>query len=150
MEEDDANEGYLPEDLVLAARREEIALVHSEDVYESVPTQDCKDAGKKLLDLMWVDTDKSVDPRSQENRSRLCQRIQDEECERESNKRMDAPLHTSTHARVGALIWSHPGDWITRGSWQDTHGTPGPSRRKAVGGSTLRPRARDTSHRHEM
>ena len=74
MEEDDANEGYLPEDLVLAARREEIALVHSEDVYESVPMQDSKDAGKKLLDLMWVDTDKSVDHRSQENRSRLCAR----------------------------------------------------------------------------
>ena len=30
----DVNEGYLPEDLVLAARREEIAWVHSEGVRE--------------------------------------------------------------------------------------------------------------------
>ena len=36
----DVNGGYLPEDLVLAARREEIAWVHSEGVYEIVPTQD--------------------------------------------------------------------------------------------------------------
>ena len=29
--------GYLPEDLVLAARRENIDWVHSEGVYENVP-----------------------------------------------------------------------------------------------------------------
>ena len=45
---DDVNGGYLPEDLVLAARREEIAWVHSEGVHEIVPMQDCKGAGKKL------------------------------------------------------------------------------------------------------
>ncbi len=59
---DDVNGGYLPEDLVLAARREEIAWLQSEVVYEIVPMQECTDAGKKLLDLIWVDTDKSVDP----------------------------------------------------------------------------------------
>ena len=33
--------------------------------------QECEDAGKKLLELIWVDTDKSVDPAHQEIRSRL-------------------------------------------------------------------------------
>ena len=47
---DDVNGGYLPEDLVLAARREEIDWVHSEGVYEIVPVQECKDAGMKPLD----------------------------------------------------------------------------------------------------
>ena len=59
---DDVNGGYLPEDLVLAASREKIDWVHSEGVYETVPMQECKDAGMKPLDLIWVDTDKSVDP----------------------------------------------------------------------------------------
>ena len=36
---DDVNGGYLPENLVLAARREEIAWVHSEGVYEIVLVQ---------------------------------------------------------------------------------------------------------------
>ena len=54
---DDVNGGCLPEDLVLTARCEEIAWVHSEGVYEIVPMQDWKDAGKKLLELIWVDTD---------------------------------------------------------------------------------------------
>ena len=48
---------YLPEDLVLAARREEIDWVHAEGVYEIIPTQECKDADMKPLDLIWVDTD---------------------------------------------------------------------------------------------
>ena len=59
---DDVNGGYLPEDLVLAARREEIDWVHSEGVCETVPMRECKDAGMKPLDMIWVDTDKSVDP----------------------------------------------------------------------------------------
>ena len=59
---DDVNGGPLPRDLVLAARREEIGWVHSEGVYEIVPMQECRDAGMKPLDLIWVGTDKSVDP----------------------------------------------------------------------------------------
>ena len=58
---DDVNGGYLPEDLVLSARREEIEWAHSEVAYEIVPMQECKDADKKLLELTWVDTDKSVE-----------------------------------------------------------------------------------------
>ena len=50
---DVVNGRYLPDDLVLAARREEIAWVHSEGVYETVPVQKRKDAGKKLLILIW-------------------------------------------------------------------------------------------------
>ena len=69
---DDVNGGYLPEDLVLAARREEIDSVHSEGVYEIVPMQECRDAGMKPLDLIWVD--KTVDPRRKKIRSRLCAR----------------------------------------------------------------------------
>ena len=71
---DGVNGGYLPEDLVLAARREEIDWVHSEFVYEIVPMQECRDAGMKPLDLIWVDTDKSVDPTRKKIRSRLCAR----------------------------------------------------------------------------
>ena len=48
---------------MLAARREQIDSVHSEGVYEMVSMQECRDAGMKPLDLIWVDTDKSVDPR---------------------------------------------------------------------------------------
>ena len=59
---DDVTGGYLPDDFVLAARREEIDWVHSEGVCEIVPMQECQDAGMKPLDLIWVDTDKSVDP----------------------------------------------------------------------------------------
>ena len=68
---DDVNGGYLPEDLVLAARREEIDWVHSEGVCEIVPMQECRDAGMKPLDLIWVDKDKSVDPTRKKIRSRL-------------------------------------------------------------------------------
>ena len=71
---DDVNGGYLPEDLVLAARREEIKWVHSEGVYEIVPMQECIGSGQKLLDLIWVDTDKSVDPSHRKIRSRICAR----------------------------------------------------------------------------
>ena len=71
---DDVNGGYVLEDLVLTARREEIEWVHSEGVYETVPMPECKDAGMKPLDLIWVDTDKSVDPPRKKIRSRLCER----------------------------------------------------------------------------
>ena len=71
---DDVNGGNLPEDLVLAARREEIDWVHSEGVYEIVPMQECQDANMKPLDLIWVDTNKSVDPAYKKIRSKLCAR----------------------------------------------------------------------------
>ena len=71
---DDVNGGYLPEDLVLAARREEIGWVHSEGVYLIVPLQECGDAGMKPLDRVRVDKDKSVDPTRKRIRSRLCAR----------------------------------------------------------------------------
>ena len=66
--------GNLPEDLLLAARREEIDWVHSEGVFEIVPMQECRDVGMKQLDLIWVNTDKSVDPTRKKIRSRLCAR----------------------------------------------------------------------------
>ena len=59
---------------MLVARRAEIDWVHSEGVYEIVPMQECKDAGMKPLDVIWVDTDKSVDPTRKKIRSRLCAR----------------------------------------------------------------------------
>ena len=71
---DDVYGGYLPEDLVLTVRREEIEWVHSDDVHEIVPMQECKNAGKKLLELIWVDTDKSEDPTHKTIRSRPCAR----------------------------------------------------------------------------
>ena len=71
---DDVTGGYLPDDLVLAAGREVIEWVHSEGVYEIVAMLECTDSGWKLLDLIWVDTDKSVDPAHRKIRSRLCAR----------------------------------------------------------------------------
>ena len=71
---DDVNGGSLPEDLVLIARRAEIDWVHSEVVSVIVRMQECKDAGMKPLDLICVDTDKSVDPTRKKIRSRLCAR----------------------------------------------------------------------------
>ena len=59
---------------MLATRREEIDWVHSEGVYEIVPMQECKDAGMKPLDLIWVAIDKSVDPTRKKIRSRSCAR----------------------------------------------------------------------------
>ena len=49
---DDVHGGYLPQNLVLVSRREEIYWVHSEGVYEIVPMQECRDAGMKPLDLI--------------------------------------------------------------------------------------------------
>ena len=46
--------------------------------------QECKDAGKKLLDLVCVDTAKSVDPGHKKNRSRLCPGLQDKEARQRS------------------------------------------------------------------
>ena len=59
---------------MLAARREEIDWVHSEGVHEIVLMQECRDAGMKPLDLIWVDADKSVEPAHRNIRSRLCAR----------------------------------------------------------------------------
>ena len=53
---DDVNGGYLPEDLVLAERREEIDWVHYEGVYEIVQMQECSVAGMTLLDVCGSDT----------------------------------------------------------------------------------------------
>ena len=76
---DDGNGGYLPEDLVLAARREEFDWVHSEGVYEIVPMQECRDAGMKPLDLFWVDTDKVCGSDTQQHSIEVaCKRIQNE------------------------------------------------------------------------
>ena len=71
---DDFNGGYLPEDLMLTARREEIEWVRFEGVYEILLMQECKVANKKLLDLIWVAIDKSVDPTRKKIRTRLCAR----------------------------------------------------------------------------
>ena len=76
---DDVNGGYLLEDLVLAVRCEEVDWVHSEGVCEIVPMQECRDAGMNLVDLIWVDTDKSVDPTHKNSVEVLCKRLQNEE-----------------------------------------------------------------------
>ena len=57
---------------MLAAKREEIDWVHSEGVYGIGPMQECKDAGMKPLDLIWVDTDKSVEPTHARKFDRSC------------------------------------------------------------------------------
>ena len=79
------NCGYMPEGLVLAARREEVERVHSEGVYEMVQMQVCRDAGMQPLDLICVDTDKSVGPTRKNIRPRLCAR--------EYNRRSKVTFH---------------------------------------------------------
>ena len=72
--------GYLPEDLVLAARREEIDWVPFEGVYEIVPMQECTDADIKTVgpDLGGHRQDCGSD--AQENSIEVvCKRIQNEE-----------------------------------------------------------------------
>ena len=77
---DDVNGRYLPEDLVLTARREEIDWVHSEGVYEIVPMQDCNDAGKKTVGVDLGGHRKVCGSDTQENSIEVvCKRIQDEE-----------------------------------------------------------------------
>ena len=78
----------------------------------------------------------------------------EEECERESNKRKDGTFHRhntttcTTHHYTPARKHEWRFDVISL--WRLDHGTLVPLRRKTVGGSTARPRARDTSHRYEM
>ena len=72
--------GYLPEDLVLAARREEIDRVHSEGVFEIVPMQECKDARMKPLDLISGGHRQICGPSAQASSIEVVsKRIQDEE-----------------------------------------------------------------------
>ena len=94
------NVGYLPEDLELAARREEIAWVHSNCVCEIVPVQDCKDAGKKLLDLFGVDTDKSVDP------AQLIRKY-DRDFVSESTRRRDRTKFKELYLRLSCFLQCH-------------------------------------------
>ena len=95
---DDVNGGYLPEDLVLAARREEIDWVRSEGVFEIVPMQECRDAAMKPVDLIWVDTDKSVDPTRKKIRSRLCAE--------ESTKRRSKVRFNELYQLFGSIMMS--------------------------------------------
>ena len=48
-----STDDFLPEDLVFASRREEVVRRRSESVHEIVPVQEYKDAGQKLLDLIF-------------------------------------------------------------------------------------------------
>ena len=67
--------GYLPEDLVLAARREEIDWVHSEGVYEIILMEDCNGCRHETVGIdLGGHSQKSVDPTHKKIRSRLCAR----------------------------------------------------------------------------
>ena len=105
----------LPENLVLTARREEIEWVHSEVVCEIVPMQECQDAGKKLLELIWVDSGS----RSQDNSIQtVCQGTQDEEARQDSKSVISVVLCTceSVKAFVSIMMsvsWSNKGKSLT-------------------------------------
>ena len=65
---------------MLAARREEIDWVHSEDVSEMVPMQECRDAGMKPLDLILGGHRQVCGSDTQENSIEVvCKRIQNED-----------------------------------------------------------------------
>ena len=108
---DDVNGGCLSEDLVLAARCEEIDWVHSEGVYETVPMQECRDAGMKPLDLMWVDTDKSVDPTRKKIRSRLCAREYKTKKQDKIQKILPASQLSTSRSCEGACL-NHDVCWL--------------------------------------
>ena len=77
---DDVYGGYLPEDLVLAARQEEINWVHSEGVYEIVPKQECQDAGMETVGLDLGGHRQVCGSDTQEHSVEVvCTRIQNEE-----------------------------------------------------------------------
>ena len=76
---DDVDGGYLPEDLVLAARREEIDWVHPASVDEVVPMQECSDAGMKPLSVIWVDTQVCGSDTQEDSIEVVCKRVQNEE-----------------------------------------------------------------------
>ena len=57
----------------------------AEGVYEIVPMQECRDAGMKPLDLIWMDTDKFCGLDTQENLLEVVRkRIQNEEARKDS------------------------------------------------------------------
>ena len=70
---DDVNGGYLQEDLVLAAKREDFAWVHSEGVYEVVPMQERRvyRCGQEIVGLDLGGHRQVCDPGFKEIRSRL-------------------------------------------------------------------------------
>ena len=51
----------------------------SEGVYEIVPMQECRDAGMKPLDLVWVDTQVCGSDTQENSIEGVCKRIQNEE-----------------------------------------------------------------------
>ena len=57
-----------------AEKLQGVDWVHSQGVCVIVPVQECKDAGMKPFDLIWVDTDKSVVPTRKKIQSSLCAR----------------------------------------------------------------------------
>ena len=77
---DDVNGGYLPEDLALAASREEIDWVHSEGVYEIVPMQECRGCGHETVGPDLGGHRQVCGSDTQENSIEVvCKRIQNEE-----------------------------------------------------------------------
>ena len=72
----------MPEDLVLAARREEIDWAHSEGVYEIVPMQGCR---HETVGLDLGGHRQVGGSSTQENQINImCKRIQDEEARQDS------------------------------------------------------------------
>ena len=100
---------------MLTARRAEIERVHSEGVYEIFLIRDCKDAPKKLLVLIWVDTDKSGS-RAQENSiETVCQGIQNEEAmqDSKSSTRFSVVLCNATSLSCeGACVNHDVGEFV--------------------------------------
>ena len=99
----DVNGGYLPQDLVLAPRREGIDWIHSEGVYEVGPMQECRDVGMKPLDLIWVDTDKSLWIRHA--------RIIDRGCVQENTKRRSKVRFNELYQLLDCSLQCHLSKW---------------------------------------
>ena len=82
---DNVNGGHLPEDFVLALRREEIDWVHSEGVHEIVPMQKVQGCGHETVGPDLGGHRQVCGSDTQENSIEVvCKRIQNEEAKQDS------------------------------------------------------------------
>ena len=110
---DDVNGGYLPEDLVLAARREEIDWVHSEGVYDNARVQRCghETVGPNLGGHRQV-----CGSDTQENSIEVvCKRIQNEEARSDSTNSTSFSIvlwNATSRSGEGACLNHDVGEFV--------------------------------------
>ena len=77
--------------------------------------QECQGAGKELLELIWMDTDKSVDPAHKNVRSSLCAREYTTKKQRKIQRTLSASHFFSAmppHEAVKGACLNHDVCWL--------------------------------------